>query len=500
MTWKRVNYLVHRWMGIILGVIVAVWFLSGIMMMYYPYPELTARERLENAPPLRLPPGGLNVSFADALRVAGTQAGRVATTARLLIWRGRAAYALYAERGVHREGVALVDATSGTLLSPLTPEQAVAVASERFGLTGVTAVELLPRSDHYYMGSEKKGSFPVFRVRFDDAKRTAVYVTATTGEVVAKVDRFTRVSTWLGTVPHWLYFQNLYYDHFDVWLWISIVLPGAATLMGLSGMVLGAVQLFPRRRRGSWRVSGYHGVSKWHHVFGLVFGALVFTWNLSGMLEVLGPSPTPTAQIVSRSMGDAQAWESPMLDVRHAVSRAESMAVGDDVIAVDHDRVGGQPGYVVHFRSHQRMWVDATTGSVRRQIDSTAAITQVRRVLGEAPVVAAAEWQSGPDAYYYPRNGGDLLLPVWRVVVADADASTVYLDPTSGHPVAVVTNAVRRWRWWRDGLHDFDFPALRDRRPLWDIIVLTFMIGGAVSSVTGLWLLFRRLWRLRPGL
>jgi len=38
---KRYNYLVHRWIGLFLGVMVFAWFVSGIVMMYYPYPVLT---------------------------------------------------------------------------------------------------------------------------------------------------------------------------------------------------------------------------------------------------------------------------------------------------------------------------------------------------------------------------------------------------------------------------------------------------------------------------
>jgi hypothetical protein len=59
-----------------------------------------------------------------------------------------------------------------------------------------------------------------------------------------------------------------------------------------------------------------------------------------------------------------------------------------------------------------------------------------------------------------------------------------------------VDAATRSWRWWRDGLHDLDLPALNNKRPWWDLVVLPLMIGGTISAITGLWLLVRRLLRM----
>ena len=49
---KRWLYLVHRWLGVLLCAFFAMWFLSGVVMMYVGYPKLTQAERLMNLPPL----------------------------------------------------------------------------------------------------------------------------------------------------------------------------------------------------------------------------------------------------------------------------------------------------------------------------------------------------------------------------------------------------------------------------------------------------------------
>ena len=43
---KRLLYLFHRWLGVVLCVWFALLFASGIIMMYVEYPELTEEERL----------------------------------------------------------------------------------------------------------------------------------------------------------------------------------------------------------------------------------------------------------------------------------------------------------------------------------------------------------------------------------------------------------------------------------------------------------------------
>jgi hypothetical protein len=53
----------------------------------------------------------------------------------------------------------------------------------------------------------------------------------------------------------------------------------------------------------------------------------------------------------------------------------------------------------------------------------------------------------------------------------------------------------RVYRWLYHGLHSLDFPALVNRRPLWDVIMLSLLTLGFSFSVTGAFLGIRRLKR-----
>ena len=46
-------------------------------------------------------------------------------------------------------------------------------------------------------------------------------------------------------------------------------------------------------------------------------------------------------------------------------------------------------------------------------------------------------------------------------------------------------------RWLYRGLHSLDFPWLYKYRPLWDIVVITLMLGGTALCMTSLVLTWR---------
>jgi hypothetical protein len=75
--------------------------------------------------------------------------------------------------------------------------------------------------------------------------------------------------------------------------------------------------------------------------------------------------------------------------------------------------------------------------------------------------------------------------------VNDATDTRYYINPKTARVVS--TYSSRSWvnRWLYHGLHSLDFPWLYNYRPLWDIVVITFMLGGTALCVTSLILAWR---------
>jgi hypothetical protein len=102
------------------------------------------------------------------------------------------------------------------------------------------------------------------------------------------------------------------------------------------------------------------------------------------------------------------------------------------------------------------------------------------------------------DAYYLDRRG-ERPLPAIYARMNDPGSTRYYVDPKTAQVVGVYN--ARGWieRWLYHGLHSLDFPWLYNHRPLWDIVVITLMLGGAALCVTSLVLAWQVLARKVSG-
>ena len=104
---KRVLIFAHRWIGVALSVIFLLWFASGIVMMYWSFPEVTAADRLDRLPSLNPDQIKISVSAATAALGNDPPAGQVRVTS----FDGRPIY-----RFGGRGGNAMVYADDGAVV------------------------------------------------------------------------------------------------------------------------------------------------------------------------------------------------------------------------------------------------------------------------------------------------------------------------------------------------------------------------------------------------
>jgi hypothetical protein len=324
-----------------------------------------------------------------------------------------------------------------------------------------------------------------------------VYVGRNSGAVMATVTSVTRWTTWFGTVPHFLYFKWLYYDRMPLWIWVNIVMPSVTMVVAVSGIVLGLVQLFPRRRKGEWRFSAYRGVSKWHHVAGVVFGVMVLSWMVSGLFQMIGVEATPGRGQVEAVQAGAMRWQAIKIGEAAAWDSLRARMPGTGLPrAVDLSQFDGRPGYEFILADGRTFWVDAASGITRGDLARSDLEMAARRVVASTAPITAVDRLTEYDTYYYARHGREEHLPVWRVRFGTEDGAAVYLHTVTGTPLGFVNTTVRRSRWLRDGLHSLDLPGLNNRRPLWDFMMLPLLFGGMLCALTGVWLLVRRVRRM----
>lgn len=504
MPWlRKLLILSHRYLGIALSLLFVVWFASGITMMWAGgMPRLTADERLERLPAVDL--RAVRLTASEAAEKAGVDGGR--TT--LLTVMGHPAYRLGAPSAT------TVFADTGDVLEPVDPVAARGIAAAFMSLpeARVQFAETLERPDQWTLGQSRQ--LPLHKFDVDDAAGTELYVSADLGEVTVMTTRKTRTLAWLGTIPHWFYIAALRNNQ-PLWYQAVVWTSGLGVALALLGLVLGVTQYRWSRPHPSTGIP-YSGWMRWHYVTGVVFGVFTLTWVFSGMLsmEPFGWATQPGLAIprdaftggaveLSRFPGmDPEKWDRLMAG--RPIKEVELVRIQDDpyyVVRTARERTGAasferlhQPYGVTGRRQGDRMIVAAESLAVRPgPFSNESLIARLQKAAPTATILESALLEDY-DSYYYSR-GRQTPLPILRVKFDDPDKTWVYVDPEMSQVVARIHKLDRVERWIYNGLHSLDFSFWYNRRPLWDIGVLTLMLGGLASSTIGLWLGLKRLWR-----
>jgi len=522
-TLKRSLIFVHRWLGVALSVIFMLWFVSGIVMMYWSFPGVSARDRLERA--RRLDPAHIRVSPEEAAAAAGREATPAAI--RLTSFDGRPVYRVGGGGGGRGRGAggAMVFADDGTLsmaVDSATIDRAAANWARR-PLQEATKVAV-EEVDQWTVAGALRNLRPLYKYSWPDGQH--VYVDGTTANVVQYTTTSSRFWAYLGAIPHWLYFTPLR-KHQPRWFAVVVYSSLIGTISALIGVVVAIWMYSPRKR---YRHAGlatsipYKGWKRWHTIAGLFFGVVTTTWAFSGLLS-MGPFPimttltdltVPPPPLPADGAGGAAADEGaargrgrgggpnlaaalrggrggPPMSAYGGRSPADAIAaVADfDVRELEYTAFAGTPLYLATNPQGETRLIPMQ-GSPMTTLDADAVMSVVRQALG--PSVAELRLIDQYDAYYRDRTR-QRPLPVIFAKLNDSVGTRYYIDPKTA--TVVQQYSARGWvsRWLYNGLHSLDFPWLYNYRPLWDIVVITLMLGGTALCVTSLMLTYRVLAR-----
>ena len=173
---RRAVRQLHRWLGLLIAAQVLCWIAGGLVMSVLELDAVRGEHVRAAAPAAPLDPQAPQVPLADVL---ANPAFAGATAATLSSWQGRLVYRLERAQG----GPLLVDAASGRQLSPIDEATARAVALADYAGDGsIVGVDWVDTPALEYRGRE----LPLWRVRFDDARDTTLYIAPQTGAVVAR--------------------------------------------------------------------------------------------------------------------------------------------------------------------------------------------------------------------------------------------------------------------------------------------------------------------------
>ena len=488
---RRYIYLLHRWTGIVMCVLMALWFVSGVVMLFVGYPKLTPWERLAALPPL--PQAGCCIEPGRALAKSAAPADVQRLT--LTSIAGRPHYLLLEGDGRYTP----VDAIGGTAAGPADARAAIAAARSFKPGAGARYLGLVDE-DRWTHSRALNPHRPLHIVDLGDEASTRVYVSSSTGQVVLDAPRAERYWNFAGAWLHWMYMIRQQPTD-PVWTWTLIGLSAVGVLSAATGLVNGVWRWrFSGRYKTGQRTPYRESYMRWHHILGLVFGLVLCTWMFSGLMSMnpfnifgaKGARPDAIAMQGGTPAGLRLPQTVPQVLER---LRSESFAPRE----LEWNVLNGHPFILARDGGNDTRIVGAEGGDMRVMTSWPRALLEeaARRLLPYQ--VNSFDMLASYDAQYFAREQASMYganerrLPALRAVFSDPEDTWVYLDARTGQVELSADKTQRLGRWLFNFLHSWDIPVLLT--PAWprEAAIIALSLGGLLLSMTAAVIALRRL-------
>lgn len=463
--------LLHRWLGIAFCLLFAMWFATGIVMHFVPFPSLTEAERFAGLVPLDR--AETRIPVADAVAASGIAD---ATRVRLI---QRSDGEVYIVSGPSRSRA--VRASDGQDASVTSADVALSIVQAYARQRGLDAIRtaIVARSDYdqWTVPNGFDRHRPLFRAALGDAAGTELYVSSLTGEVVLDTTRGERNWNLVGSVLHWIY-PTVLRSNWSLWDRVVWTLSLLALVAAVLGAVLGIARARFRKGQISTPYRGWHAL---HHLIGLAATVFVLSWIFSGWLSmdhgrlfsrgqltpaearVVNATPDWTAASLDRQPITPSAREAEWFGFNGHVYRRDRAALGGQTLIRAGDSRDGQPAFL----------------NVQEIADLTA---------GLAAGCAAPSVLADNDAY--PAQSNTPGAPVHR---SHCGNLWFDIDGADGRVLQRLDPSRRAYRWFYSALHTFDFPVLLAHPRLRDVLIVGLCTLGLAFSITGIVIGWRRL-------
>ena len=457
---------VHRYVGVVLGVTMTLWCLSGFVMMYQAFPFTTGEERNAGLEPLDL------TRCCASLPVADDATG---FSFRVEMLNGAPVLRLFGG-----EGPKSYDLSTGKEVGTLS-EAEVKRAAETYaagnGVKGKVKELGTLKIDQWSVQGASRWQ-PLWRAVFDDKADSWLYVDGKTGEIVQDVNGHERFWSWLGAIPHFLY-PTILRQNQPLWSQVVIWASTIGCFLVITGIFIGVVKL--RARSGKWFP---YRRPMWllHHVFGTFAGILVLTWTFSGLMTM-----SPWGLLESKGAISREDLSEPMkwADVRATIEQVKASAPAD-VRSLRAAPLLGKPHMIAHQSEGAELRFGPNGAAPLQQAELEAGLAAKGGLLASGKLEVLTKED---DFYYGLKRPADL--PVYRVTLSDPDTTRIYFDSKTGELSQLADGTGQRYRWFLSAMHDIDLSFMRSR-PVWDIIVMILLAAVTAVCATGAWLSFMR--------
>lgn len=473
---------IHRTTGTVIALFFLMWFVTGLVLFYHPYPRVTEEQTnamkevlSDSLPPISAFISGNAPDSLQSIEVKGTNSQVV-----VKLTTPDSTYKYAGDTFHHPKRLKFEDLEN--------------IARKWAGSNDIVEVDTLNELAQWIMLSRFEKMLPIYRFRFADKDEHEVFIAKRSGMVLQMTDRSQRFWAWCGAIPHKFYYPWL---RKNVELWSTVITIGGVLclLAAISGLWMGISLLIKTYRKKRKITNPYKKQSyRLHFAVGLISSIFILGWGFSGAMS-MQKVPEWVAPGSNRfSHHGLKIWEGDTLDIsKFHLDYRELKNHYPDLKQVEWLSMNGHPVYVATV-GDKKVFIDAldsmevtllklTEGEVR---------TKVSQVLGDDCSLTVSI-QNEYDNYYMSRNE-QLPLPVYRVEAADEYGSTFYVDMHSDES-KYFNNNRRIRKWMFSAPHYLNIQWFNAHPAVWNICLWVLCICGIIVSGTGVVLGFRFLRR-----
>ena len=353
---KRILYSTHRILGTILSILFVVWFLSGFVMIYHTFPRVSNIDRYAHMD--ILPSNILSPDSAVKCLPEGSTFFKLS----LRSYAGKPFF-----ETMSKEGTTQISADSGAVsnkieITPSFPQ--IEEYAKKWCNADIVKVDTLRELEQWIPFSYLKKDFPIYKFYFGDQDKHQLYISSQTGDALQFTNKNNRFWSWLGAIPHWIYFTSLR-QNAKLWTDVITCLSGIGCIICIAGIIIGIrAYIIQYRKKKEWGSPYRKFAYKWHHIMGFVFGIFVFTFTFSGMMS-LNDVPDWIAKVHSPSIEENMLLPHPVIlqDYKLNVQKVVE-AYSGEIKSVEWAYFGQKPLYKV-IVGKKLLTIDASEESLR---------------------------------------------------------------------------------------------------------------------------------------
>lgn len=479
---KKIFIQIHAISGSLMSAFFLMWCLSGFVLIYVGFPHASRQARFENLTSFN------PEDFSTIQTLPFVTGGSV----ELEKCNGQAVYRIM--QGRKRQVV--ISASTLDTLHLFNEKDARAIA-EHFSQSKVSCVDSTNTLDSWIPWTYYKPLLPFYKCYMKDEEHTQIYVSSKTGSIVQKTNRKSRWLGRVGAIPHWIYFKQLHRKanlRKHVVLGIGII----SWLACLSGLVVGCFRL---NRNDKNRISGITIYKKWwykwHHILGFVFGLVMFTFVLSGVLYATGV-PSWMVKKQSGSNPLSQWNKSKALKSNLSAQQVwDALANKQGVRRIAWGSTMNKPVVKVFYKEYKNPLVFHANENelLALKLSDAEIIQYAQQCFPDQKYQLTL--QTEHDYYYEAQGMFKRPLPIYKLDFNNEFNGTLYINPLSGEAVKYLDNNKRARRWLTRALHKFDFPILHKHDTLRKAILIMVLLACLGFSITGLVLSVKWIKRLK---